>query len=143
MKQKIYEILTSHKIQTNSVILNNCIDYVCLFFDRLLLLDLSAVQVTFQDRKTNLFVHFLGEVSAWQFHFEIYWPLVLCHVFVLEMLCICLIKDRILRVFTLLPVGLHYHKLHGQRQISDIYLIDILHIIYINLCRYTERTLAI
>ena len=26
MKQKIYEILTSPKIQTNGVILNNCID---------------------------------------------------------------------------------------------------------------------
>ena len=26
MKQKIYEILTSPKIQTNSVVLNNCID---------------------------------------------------------------------------------------------------------------------
>ena len=26
MKQKIYEILTSPKIQTNSIILNNCID---------------------------------------------------------------------------------------------------------------------
>ena len=47
------------------------------------------------------------------------------YVFVLELLCFCLIKDRILSVFTLLPVGLHYHKLHGQRQISDIYLIDI------------------
>ena len=28
MKQKIYEILTSPKIQTNGVILNNCIDYI-------------------------------------------------------------------------------------------------------------------
>ena len=45
MKQKIYEISTSPKIQTNSVIPNNCIDKVCLCFDRLLLLDLSAVQV--------------------------------------------------------------------------------------------------
>ena len=27
MKQKIYEILTSPKKQTNGVILNNCIDY--------------------------------------------------------------------------------------------------------------------
>ena len=31
MKQKIYEILTSPKIQTNGVILNNCIDQVCMF----------------------------------------------------------------------------------------------------------------
>ena len=61
MNQKIYEIITSPKIQKNSVILDNCIDYVCLCFDRLLLLDFSAVQVlhtqyvsTFQDRKTNL-----------------------------------------------------------------------------------------
>ena len=67
MKQKIYEILTSPKIQTNGVTLNN---YVHLCFDRLLLLDLSAVQVlhkyvaTFQDRKTNSFVRFLGEVLA-------------------------------------------------------------------------------
>ena len=28
-----------------------------------------------QDRKTNLSVHFLGEVTAQQFCFEIYWPL--------------------------------------------------------------------
>ena len=28
-----------------------------------------------QDRKTNSFVHFLGEVTARQFCFEIYWPL--------------------------------------------------------------------
>ena len=67
---------------------------------------------------------------------------VLCHVFVLERLCICFIKDRILSVFTLLPVGLHYHKLHAQRQISDIYLIDILpHHLYQFM--YTECTLAI
>ena len=48
-KQKIYEILTTPKIQTNGVILNNCIDQVCLRFSRLLLLDLSvsAVQVTY------------------------------------------------------------------------------------------------
>ena len=45
MKQKIYEISTSLKIQTNGVILNNCIDWVCLCFDRLLLVDLSEVQV--------------------------------------------------------------------------------------------------
>ena len=45
MKQIIYDILTSPKIQTNGVILNNCIDYVSLCFDRLLLQDLSAVQV--------------------------------------------------------------------------------------------------
>ena len=45
MEQKIYEILTSPKIQTNGVIMNNYIDYVCLCFDRLLLLDLSAEQV--------------------------------------------------------------------------------------------------
>ena len=45
MKQKIDQILTSPKIQTNSVILNNCIDQVCLCFDRLMLLDLSAVQI--------------------------------------------------------------------------------------------------
>ena len=62
MKQKIYEILTSPKIQMNGVILNNCIDYVCLCCGRLLVLDLSTMQVlhtqyvtTFQDRKTNLF----------------------------------------------------------------------------------------
>ena len=60
IKQKIYEIFTSPKIQMNGVILYNCIDQVCLCFDRLLLLDLSAVQVlhtqyvaTFQDRKTS------------------------------------------------------------------------------------------
>ena len=29
-----------------------------------------------QDRKTNLFVHFLGEVMAQQFCLEIHWPLV-------------------------------------------------------------------
>ena len=45
MNQKIFGILTSPKIQTNGVILNNCIDQVCLCFDRLMLLDLSAVQV--------------------------------------------------------------------------------------------------
>ena len=28
-----------------------------------------------QDRKTNLFVCFIGEVTAGQFCFEIYWPL--------------------------------------------------------------------
>ena len=28
-----------------------------------------------QNRKTNLSVHVLGEVTAWQFCFEIYWPL--------------------------------------------------------------------
>ena len=28
-----------------------------------------------QDRKTNLSIWFLGEVTAWQFCFEIYWPL--------------------------------------------------------------------
>ena len=85
MKQKIYETLISPKIKTNGIVLNNCIDWVCLCFDRLLLLDLSAVQVshtlyvaTFQDRKTNLFVCFLGEVLARQFCFEIYWPL-RCH----------------------------------------------------------------
>ena len=85
MKQKVYEILTSSKIQTNNVILNNCIDYVCLFFDRLLLLELSAGKVlhtyyvaTFQDRKTNLLVCFLEKVSVWQFCFEIYWPLLSC-----------------------------------------------------------------
>ena len=44
-KQKIYEILTTPKIQTNSVILNNCIDQVWLYLNRSLLLDLSAVQV--------------------------------------------------------------------------------------------------
>ena len=79
MKQKIYEILTSPKIQTNGVILNNCIDQVCLCFDRLLLLDLSAVQVlhtsyvaTFQDRKTNSFVHFWVKFRHYNFVFEIY-----------------------------------------------------------------------
>ena len=30
-----------------------------------------------QDRKTNSFVCFLGEVTTWQFCFEIYWPLAL------------------------------------------------------------------
>ena len=45
MKQKIYETLISPKIKTNGIILNNCIDWVCLCFDRLLLLDLSEVQV--------------------------------------------------------------------------------------------------
>ena len=50
MKQKVYEILTSSKIQTNNVILNNCIDKVCLCFDRLLLLELSAVQVLHTQR---------------------------------------------------------------------------------------------
>ena len=63
LKQKVYEILTSPKIQTNGVILNNCIDQVCLCFDRLLLLNLSAVQVlhtqsqyltTVQNRKKNI-----------------------------------------------------------------------------------------
>ena len=50
-------------------------------------------------------------------------------------------KNRILSVFTLLPVGLHYHKLHEQRQISDIHLIDILpHHLYQFM--YTECTLA-
>ena len=44
-KQKIYEILTSPKMQTKGVVLNSCIDKVCLCFDRLLLLDLSVVQV--------------------------------------------------------------------------------------------------
>ena len=29
-----------------------------------------------QDRKTNSFIHFLGESAAQQFCFEIYWPLV-------------------------------------------------------------------
>ena len=28
-----------------------------------------------QDRKTNSFIHFLGEVTVQQFCFEIYWPL--------------------------------------------------------------------
>ena len=42
MKQKIDEILTSQKIQTNSIILYNCIGQICLCFDRLLLLDLTA-----------------------------------------------------------------------------------------------------
>ena len=28
-----------------------------------------------QDRKTNSFIHYLGEVTVWQFCFEIYWPL--------------------------------------------------------------------
>ena len=28
-----------------------------------------------QDRKTNSLVHFLGEVTAWQFCFKIYWSL--------------------------------------------------------------------
>ena len=45
IKHKIYEMLTTPKIQTNGVILYSCIDQVCLCFDRLLLLDLLVVQV--------------------------------------------------------------------------------------------------
>ena len=33
------------------------------------------VYLSRQDRKTNLFVHFLGEVTTRQFRFQIYWPL--------------------------------------------------------------------
>ena len=57
--------------------------------------------------------------------------LVLCYVFALERLCSMHLFNKIQNTYKVyllcwLSVGLHYHKLHGQRQINDIYLIDIL-----------------
>ena len=85
---------------------------------------------------------FLGGGFLWRFLQQEGSRSVSCFC-VREAMFFCLIKDRILSVFTLLPVGLHYHKLHGQRQISDIYLIDIQLTHHLYQFTYTECTLVI
>ena len=47
MKQKIYEILTSPKIQTKGVILNNYIDYIDCFLTDFCARPLSSAQLTY------------------------------------------------------------------------------------------------
>ena len=62
MKQKIYEILTSPKIQTKGVILNNYIDYIDCFLTDFCARPLSSAQLTYLvcsyfSGQKNKFVH--------------------------------------------------------------------------------------